>query len=332
MANERTLHLPAIAYYAEGTYPVADFCKIDEQHPASHSAGAAACTIVALPRRGIPAVMSQLRKGGLINEKAMTVFGKPVGKMLTPSRPASSRPGGHWHVEKPGAPHGRFGRAYRKPRPQGATSPAAVSEEMLKHSGGGWAWINSEDEAFRTTWPARSARGDVVVVRYEGPRVLACRRCSPPPRPWPEWGWKAGGADHRRPVRQGRHLAATFHREDCSGGRSPSGRGHHRIDSRQHSYNDAFAKEIKERWWRCRNSRPRSAAATGPLCCDRLQRARARCFRVNRVLENRTSRHPAMCGFIFFPAVTGAGWVHAAADRNHLSGKPRRVCRRSPTG
>ena len=60
---------------------------------------------------------------------------------------------------------------------------AGVKESMLKLSGPAVVF-ESETDAYAGIVNGKVKAGDVVIIRYEGPRgALACRRCSRPRRP-----------------------------------------------------------------------------------------------------------------------------------------------------
>jgi dihydroxy-acid dehydratase len=114
--------------------------------------------------------MAELRKGGLIHEKCQTVFGLPVGKMLDALKAGSRDKAVIRTLKDP--VHRTGGLAVLKGNlaPQGAiVKQAAVAEEMLRHSGPARIF-NSEEDAFKAITTGRIRKGDVVVVRYEGPK------------------------------------------------------------------------------------------------------------------------------------------------------------------
>ena len=171
-STNSALHLPAIAYYAEVDVTLADFGKFTDKTPHLTSLAPAGPHHVVdfFHAGGIPAVMSELRKGGLINEKAMTVFGKPVGKMLDAIKAGIKDPAVIRTLKNPVHRTGGLAVLTGNLAPQGAVvKQAAVSAEMLKHSGPARIF-NSEDEAFKAIVAGKVRQGDVVVVRYEGPR------------------------------------------------------------------------------------------------------------------------------------------------------------------
>jgi dihydroxy-acid dehydratase len=171
-STNSALHLPAIAYYAEVDVTLADFGQFTDKTPHLTSLAPAGPHHVVdfFHAGGIPAVMAELRKGGLINEKAMTVFGKSVGKMLDAVKAGTKDKAVIRTLKNP--VHRTGGLAVLKGNlaPQGAiVKQAAVSEEMMKHSGPARIF-NSEEDAFKAIVGGRVRKGDVVVVRYEGPK------------------------------------------------------------------------------------------------------------------------------------------------------------------
>ena len=171
-STNSALHLPAIAYYAEVDVTLADFGKFTDKTPHLTSLAPAGPHHVVdfFHAGGIPAILSELRKGGLINEKALTVFGKPVGKMLDAIKAGIKDPAVIRTLKHPVHRTGGLAVLTGNLAPQGAiVKQAAVSEEMLKHSGPARIF-NSEEETFKAIVAGKIRQGDVVVVRYEGPR------------------------------------------------------------------------------------------------------------------------------------------------------------------
>jgi dihydroxy-acid dehydratase len=114
--------------------------------------------------------MAELRRGGLINEKALTVYGKPVGKMLDAVRAGIKDPAVIRSLENPVHSTGGLAVLSGNLAPNGAiVKQAAVAEEMLKHSGPARIF-NSEEDAFKAIVTGKVRKADVVVVRYEGPK------------------------------------------------------------------------------------------------------------------------------------------------------------------
>jgi len=171
-STNSALHLPAIAYYAEVDVTLADFGKFTDKTPHLTTLAPVGPHHVVdfFHAGGVPAVMAELRKGGLIHEKALTVFGGPVGRMLDALKAGTRDAAVIRTLKQPVHPTGGLAVLKGNLAPQGAiVKQAAVSAEMLKHSGPARIF-DSEEEAFRAIVGGRIRKGDVVVVRYEGPR------------------------------------------------------------------------------------------------------------------------------------------------------------------
>lgn len=119
---------------------------------------------------GIPAVMAELSKKGLINEDVMTVTGKTVGENLKDckARIADSeviRP-----LDKAYSPQGGIAILKGNIAPLGAVvKQSAVAPEMLCREVRARVF-NSEEEAMQAIMTGAIVKGDAVVICYEGPR------------------------------------------------------------------------------------------------------------------------------------------------------------------
>lgn len=117
---------------------------------------------------GVPAVMSELSKLKLIHEGALTVTGKTVGENLSGvsiSNGEVIRP-----VEKAYHKEGGIAILRGNLAPDGAVvKQAAVDKRMLNNKGTAKVF-NSEEEAVESIMGNKIKPGDVVVIRYEGPR------------------------------------------------------------------------------------------------------------------------------------------------------------------
>jgi dihydroxy-acid dehydratase len=171
-STNSALHLPAIAWYAEVDVGLADFAELTERVPHLTSiAPAGPHHVVDLYHAGgIPAILAELRRGGLIDDRVMTVAGRPLGRMLTAIQAGIRDPAVIRPLERP--VHATGGLAVLKGSlaPRGAVvKQAAVDPAMLRHSGPARIF-DSEESAFQAIVSGRIRKGDVVVVRYEGPR------------------------------------------------------------------------------------------------------------------------------------------------------------------
>lgn len=116
---------------------------------------------------GIIAVMTELAKGKLINLEANTVLG-PLKSLLS----EKTKPQGLVvkSLENPYSSTGGLAVLYGNLAPDGAVvKQAAVKAEMLKHQGPAKVF-NSEEEATNAILNQQIKAGDVLVVRYEGPK------------------------------------------------------------------------------------------------------------------------------------------------------------------
>ncbi|NPV73446.1 MAG: dihydroxy-acid dehydratase [Pelotomaculum sp.] len=116
---------------------------------------------------GIPAVMAELAGKGLINPEARTVTGT-VGDNIRGRKVL--RRDVIRSVEDPYSPTGGIAVLRGNLAPDGAVvKKAAVAPEMLKHSGPARVF-DSEEEAVRAISAGKIRKGDVIVIRYEGPK------------------------------------------------------------------------------------------------------------------------------------------------------------------
>lgn len=116
---------------------------------------------------GIPAVMNELAKKGLLRLDARTVSGN-VGEQIK-GRQVYRRDVIR-SVEEPYSPDGGVAVLMGNLAPQGAVvKKSGVDEQMLKHQGPAKVF-DSEDEAFKGITSGVIRKGDVIIIRYEGPR------------------------------------------------------------------------------------------------------------------------------------------------------------------
>jgi dihydroxy-acid dehydratase len=110
--------------------------------------------------------MNQLRKQLKLN--VITATGKTLGKAIAGAKVRDSnviRP-----LSNPHSLRGGLSILYGNLAPQGAVvKSAAVLPEMMKHRGTAKVF-NSEDEATKAIMKGSIKSGDVVVIRYEGPK------------------------------------------------------------------------------------------------------------------------------------------------------------------
>jgi dihydroxy-acid dehydratase len=115
---------------------------------------------------GIPAVMKELE--GLLYTKAKTVSGKSVAGVIAESRNNDKeviRP-----ITQAHSAQGGIAILFGNLAPEGAVvKRAAVAEEMMSHRGPARVF-ESEEAATKAIMGKKIKSGDVVVIRYEGPK------------------------------------------------------------------------------------------------------------------------------------------------------------------
>ena len=164
------LHLPAIAHEAGVELNVDIANEISARTPnLCHLAPAGPTYIEDLNEAGgIYAVMKEISKKGLLNLDCMTVTGRTVGENIKDCvnrNPEVIRP-----VENPYSQTGGIAIVKGNLAPDSAVvKRSAVAPEMLKHEGPARVF-DCEEDAIDAIKSGRIVAGDVVVIRYEGPK------------------------------------------------------------------------------------------------------------------------------------------------------------------
>ena len=164
------LHLPAIAHEIGMDFEI-DFANgISEKTPnLCHLAPAGPTYMEDLNEAGgVYAVMKELDKLGLIHKDCMTVTGKTVGENIEHAanlNPEVIRP-----VENPYSKTGGLAVLKGNLAPDGSVvKRSAVVDEMLVHEGPARVF-ECEEDAIAAIKGGKIVAGDVVVIRYEGPK------------------------------------------------------------------------------------------------------------------------------------------------------------------
>ena len=119
---------------------------------------------------GIPAVMSELDKCGLINKDCMTVTGKTVGENLTDLNARIKNFDVIHSIDNAYSKEGGIAILYGSLAPQGAVvKQSAVAPEMMCRKVKARVF-NAEEDAMQAILDGKIKAGDAVVIRYEGPR------------------------------------------------------------------------------------------------------------------------------------------------------------------
>ena len=164
------LHLPAIAHEAGVTLSL-DFANEISDHTPNlcHLAPAGNAFIEDLDQAGgVYAVMNELDQAGLLDTSVMTVTGQTMAQNLVGHvnrNPEVIRP-----LDAPFSPKGGIAVLKGNLAPDGCVvKRAAVSEAMMVHEGPARVF-DSEEDAIDAIYNRRIVEGDVVVIRYEGPK------------------------------------------------------------------------------------------------------------------------------------------------------------------
>ncbi len=117
---------------------------------------------------GIPALLAELDKKNVINAQAMTVTGKVMSENIKDVE--NSNPEVIRTIDNPYAATGGLAVLRGNLAPEGAVvKQSAVLPEMLTHSGPARVF-GTEEDAIEAILGGRIKDGDVVVIRYEGPK------------------------------------------------------------------------------------------------------------------------------------------------------------------
>ena len=164
------LHLPAIAHECGLSLSLDMANEISAKTPnLCHLAPAGDTFLEDLDQAGgVYAVMAELCKKGLLDPSLPTCTGKTIGENLEGVEnlnPEVIRP-----VDRPFAPVGGIAVLKGSLAPEGCVvKQSAVAPEMMTHCGPARVF-DSEDDAIAAIYAGRIVPGDVVVIRYEGPK------------------------------------------------------------------------------------------------------------------------------------------------------------------
>ena len=117
---------------------------------------------------GIPAVMKELDKGGFINTSLMTATGKTIAENIKDA--VNKNNNVLRNIENPYSKTGGIAILWGNIAKDGCVvKRSAVADEMLVHKGPARVF-DSEEEAIAAIYAGKINKGDVVVIRYEGPK------------------------------------------------------------------------------------------------------------------------------------------------------------------
>lgn len=169
-STNSVLHLPAIAHEAgidinldiinDISGKVPNLCRLSPAGPYHiqdlYAAG------------GVQAVMKELSKKKLLKLDLLTVTGRTVGENIEMTRVTDNNV--IRDIDNPHSPSGGIAILRGNIAPDGAVvKRSAVAPEMLVHKGPARVF-DSEDSAIEAIYAGKIMKGDVVIIRYEGPK------------------------------------------------------------------------------------------------------------------------------------------------------------------
>ena len=169
-SSNTMLHVPAIAKEAGLEIDLHDVNEISNRTPnLCHLAPAGHTFMCQLDEAGgVQAVLAELAKKNLIDTSLITVTGKTIAeniKGVLNRDPETIRP-----IENPFSDNGGLAILFGNLAPNGTVvKRSACAKELMKHTGPARVF-NDESEAMAAVQGRKINKGDVVVIRYEGPK------------------------------------------------------------------------------------------------------------------------------------------------------------------
>ena len=169
-STNTVLHLLAIAHEAGVDFDLSLFNEVSARVPnLCHLAPAGPTHIQDLyAAGGIAAVQAELARGGYLDTSLITATGRSVAANIRGA--VIKDTGAIRPLSDPYSPTGGLQILWGNIAPDGCVvKRSAVAPEMLTHSGPARVF-NSEEEAIKVIYDGGIHEGDVVVIRYEGPK------------------------------------------------------------------------------------------------------------------------------------------------------------------
>lgn len=169
-SSNTMLHLPAIAHEAGIEIDLHEVNEISNRTPnLCHLAPAGHTFMCELDDAGgVQAVLAELAKKNLINTSLITATGKTIAENIQGVKnrnPEILRP-----IENPFSDNGGIAILFGNLAPNGTVvKRSACAPELMNHTGPARVF-NDESEAMKAVQNAQIKPGDVVVIRYEGPK------------------------------------------------------------------------------------------------------------------------------------------------------------------
>jgi dihydroxy-acid dehydratase len=168
-STNAVLHLMAIAKEAQVELNLQDFDRISRSTPYIADMRPAGQFVMADLDRfgGVPLVVKRLLQGGLLHGDAMTITGKTLRQNVEAFETVDDQsivvP-----IEQPRSPTGGLAILYGNLAPEGAVIKVAGHQEKVYQ--GPARVFNQEQAAFQSIQRKEIKPGDIVIIRYEGPK------------------------------------------------------------------------------------------------------------------------------------------------------------------
>jgi dihydroxy-acid dehydratase len=169
-STNTVLHLPAIAHEAGLKIDLNEINNISKATPhlVKLSPAGEDCLVDLWQAGGIPSVLKELDNHGLLNTDCITVTANTVGENIKDAYIKDNSV--IRSFDDPYSKDGGLAILWGNIAPDGAVvKKGAVLEEMMAHRGPAKVY-NSEEECMAAIMGGKVVSGDVVVVRYEGPK------------------------------------------------------------------------------------------------------------------------------------------------------------------
>ena len=169
-SSNTILHVPAIAHEAGVKIDLHMINEISDRTPnLCHLAPAGHTFMCELnDAGGVQAVLAELDKKKLIKTDLITVTGKTIAeniKNVVNRNPEILRP-----IENPYSDNGGIAILFGNLAPNGTVvKRSACAKELMKHTGPARVF-DCEEDAMKAVQSQQIHKGDVVVIRYEGPK------------------------------------------------------------------------------------------------------------------------------------------------------------------
>ena len=169
-SSNTMLHVPAIAHEAGLTIDLHEVNEISNRTPNLVHLAPAGHTFMCQfdDAGGVQAVLAELAKKNLINTNLITGTGKTIAENIKNVRnrnPEILRP-----IENPFSDNGGLAILFGNLAPNGTVVKRSACAKELMHHTGPARVFNDESEAMTAVQKQQIKPGDVVVIRYEGPK------------------------------------------------------------------------------------------------------------------------------------------------------------------